>query len=79
MITPTRLEVLDHVAAHFGMPRTAVLELFKTPTHPAAMRDELAAFAMQGILANPTTQGVSHATVAIAAYQQADAMLGARK
>lgn len=59
MKTPTRTEVLDHVSAHFGMPRIAVLELFKTPTHPADMRDNAAIMALQGLLACGKSIGIT--------------------
>lgn len=75
MTTPTRTEVLDHVAAHFGMSRIAVLELFKTPTHPYDMRDSFALAAIAGTrAANPNDA----ALIANRAYMLADAMLAAR-
>ena len=70
MSEPTRTEILDHVSAHFGISRIRVLEIFKTPTHPAEMKDTFAALAMQGMIAkgefvgNP--QGLSHCSYLIA-------------
>lgn len=75
MTTPTRTEVLDHVAAHFGMPRIAVLELFKTPTHPSDMRDSFALAAIAGTRA-ANVNDADH--IADRAYVMADAMLKAR-
>ena len=72
---PSRTEVLDHIAAHFGIPRAEVLAMFKTPTHPADMRDTFAACAIPGLVRVPH---YSRSDVAGVAYQIADAMLQER-
>ena len=58
-----------------------------TPAFPTAMnqtegltiRDYFAAKAMQGIVANPSAQGMSYREISDRAYTQADAMLKARE
>lgn len=88
MKTPTTLEAVDLVAERFGMSRTEVCHLLRTPTHPREMRDDFARRAMQGLIVTTASwadlgytpkDGLSIAeNYAVHAYEIADAMLEAR-
>lgn len=70
---PNNLQMISHLAHHFGMPMRQVIEALKVPTHPRELRDEFALAALPWVLeAHPS------ATFARGAYGIADAMLAAR-
>lgn len=69
---PTQVEILRQAAEHFGLPIGEVAQILKVPTHPAGMRDEFAAFAMQAHAGLPPRDAAANA------YRYADAMLAER-
>lgn len=71
---PNNLQMISHIAHHFGMPLSEVATVLKVPTHPASMRDEFAARAATGVFVSPWDVK----TIAARAYAVADAMLAAR-
>lgn len=81
MTKPTIREALDHLREHFGLSMTEVLELVRTPVNPKDMRDEFAAHALCGLMADlpkPMYRLNWQENVAQSAYQLADAMLAER-
>lgn len=78
MNIPTTHEVIAHVAEHYNLPLASVLKVFRTPTHPATMRDDFAGRAMAALITNPASGAFTYETRARIAYLQADGMLQER-
>lgn len=72
MSTPTPAVIRQHLAEHYGLTMAQVVELLRTPTHPAGMRDEFALAAMPYAL---DCCCPSYDAAAKIAYTVADAML----
>lgn len=70
---PNNLQMISHIAHHFGMPLAEVATVMKAPTHPAEMRDNFALFAMPRVDFDYSLDGG-----ATRCYEIADAMLAAR-
>lgn len=68
-------DVFKCVQANMGLNLEQFKQIVKTPTHPASMRDEFAAFALQGILAKG---GITYIAAVQHSYEVADLMLEER-
>jgi hypothetical protein len=73
---PTIHEVVDHVRNHFGLTLAEAIDVMKTPTHPAGLRDKFAAKAMQMLFDDWSL--AKDYNLCTRAYRTADAMLDAR-
>jgi hypothetical protein len=78
MTTPTIREAIEHLREHYHLTMAEVLALVRTPLHPAALRDEFAGRAMQGLLAAGWEANYTNTLLTIRAYEVADDMLAAR-
>lgn len=77
MKNPDIMEMVSHLADHYGLPRMTVAAILRTPLHPPELRDTFAGHALQGICASGPS--VPNEIIAREAYGLADAMLEARK
>jgi hypothetical protein len=77
-MSPTKREVIQHIREHYGLSFQDVTSILNSPTHPAGMRDEFAARAVQGLLASPVQPQSGPDMYARDAYKIADAMLQER-
>lgn len=75
----------QHLREHYGMTLAQVLEVLRTPVHPATMRDEIAALllpvAFQNVIderAGPKRESELMYTWAKRAYEMADIAMLAR-
>lgn len=72
----TYKEIFEHARDHFGISLEQFKQIVKTPTHPGSMRDEFAAFALQGLLAKGSCDTYLRAVQR--SYEIADLMLQER-
>lgn len=83
MNKPTQLDMIRHLSEHYGLQFTEVQRIMRVPAHPADMRDEFAALAMQSLIASrPEGDSLVHPytreLLAEKAYKMADTMLAER-